>query len=479
MKKIIYFGAILFLLGFFLQSCSDYLDVSNPNIPEKDAYLSTQDAISGIAGVYDVVGWWSFQVDEWGIGDVGSDDAEKGGENNDDQRAMYDIKNFIATPENEIVRERWQEPFVGIGRANKLIANIDGNENVDAAVRTRIIAEAKFLRAFFYFQLVRDFGGVPLITKPLDPSDFTMPRNAIEECYVQIENDLLDAAAVLPLKSELSSDELGRATKGAANALLVKTYIYEEKWAEAEALALIIVNSHEYDLETSYEDVFKLSHDNGIESIFDYQFADLQAGAWSDAREGEVFTIFQRSREIDNGWGFVCPTQNLVDEYESGDQRLDATIIFDGDVLWEGTEDEIEIITNYDLNPTKMHNQKFQLPASQRGAEAEDPLNWRYIRFAEVLLWQAEAAAHNGSDWQTPLNKVRNRAGLLPTTQTDGLNAVYHERRVELALEGHRYYDLLRTGRGSLLSGYTENKRYLPIPQVEINLNPNLEQNPY
>ena len=113
---------------------------------------------------------------------------------------------------------------------------------------------------------------------------------------------------------------------------------------------------------------------------------------------------------------------------------------------------------------------------------SEDPLNWHYIRYAEVLLWQAEAAAHNGSDWQTPLNQVRARVGLAPTTETDGLKAVYHERRVELACEAHRYWDIVRTGRGEEILGkfgYTENQRYFLIPQIEINLNPNLEQNPY
>jgi len=122
---------------------------------------------------------------------------------------------------------------------------------------------------------------------------------------------------------------------------------------------------------------------------------------------------------------------------------------------------------------------KYYLPASRRNDMSDSPNNWRAIRYAEVLLWNAEAKAHIGGDWQTPLNEVRARVGLAPTTETDALKAVYHERRVELAMEGHRYWDLVRTGRGDKMPGYTENKRYMPIPQSELSLNPNLVQNPY
>ncbi len=179
------------------------------------------------------------------------------------------------------------------------------------------------------------------------------------------------------------------------------------------------------------------------------------------------------------------PTQDLYDEFEPGDIRLGWTIISDGDVLWAGTADEEIIYTkkdpvNHPDSYTGYHRRKGTLPASLRGnGQDQAGLNLRVIRFADVLLWQAEAAAQNGGDWQTPLNRVRARVGLGPTPASDPLQAVYHERRVELAMEGHRYWDLVRTGRGNLMNGYSDNKRYFLIPQIEMNLNPNLEQNPY
>ncbi len=480
MKKTIYKSSILLLSIFFLQSCSnDFLDTPAPNLSDAVYFSNDGAALSALAGVYDPLGWYdNMQVDEWAIGDVVSDDAEKGGENDADQADIYAISIFNANAENGLIREKWQAPYVGIGRANKLIEGITDNDKISESVRSRVIAEAKFLRGLYYFQLAKVFGGVPIVTKVLSPSEFTLPRNTLEETWAQIESDLTDAKSVLSKKSDLPTSEKGRATWGAASALLVKAYIFQEKWTEAEALAKEIVNSLEYDLEPSYEDIFRLSHDNGIESVFDIQYANLNTGDWGDDQEGTITPVFQGSR-LNGGYGFDCPTQDLFDEFEAGDPRLKATIISDGDVLWEGTPDEETIYTIYPQNPTGYHSRKYQLPASEKGAESEDPLNWRFIRFAEVLLWQAEAAAHNGSDWETPLNRVRNRAGLSNTNQTDGLKAVYHERRVELAMEGHRYWDLVRTGRGNLMNGYSDNKRYFLIPSIEMSLNPNLEQNPY
>ncbi|MBK5208228.1 MAG: RagB/SusD family nutrient uptake outer membrane protein [Flavobacteriaceae bacterium] len=479
MKKIIFKSTILLFSILYLQSCSDYLDTPAPNLSDAVYFNSDGAALNALAGAYDPLGWYEhMQVNEWAIGDVVSDDSEKGGENNADQADIYHLSIFNANPENGVIRGKWEPPYLGIGRANKLIEGIIDNENISENVKIRVIAEAKFLRGLYHFQLAKVFGGVPIVTKVLSPSEFTAPRNTLEDTYAQIEMDLKDAKDVLPRKSELQAFEIGRATWGAASALLVKVYIFQEKWVEAEALAKEIVNSSEYDLEPNYEDVFRLSHDNGIESVFDIQYANLNTGEWGDDQEGTVNTIFQGSRE-NGGYGFNCPTQDLFDAFAPNDPRLKATIISNEDVLWEGTPDEEVIYTDYPQNPTGYHSRKYQLPNSEKGQESEDPLNWRFIRFAEVLLWQAEAAAHNNSDWQRPLNRVRNRVGLSNTTETDGLKAVYYERRVELALEGHRYWDLVRTGRGNLMDGYSENKRYFLIPQVEINLNPNLEQNPY
>jgi len=477
--KNLYYNILLLMVVASIVSCDDMLDTPAPSLSDEVYFSNDGAALNALAGAYDPLGWYDhMQINEWAIGDVVSDDSEKGGENDADQADIHAIATFTANAENGLIREKWQAPYLGINRANKLIEGITDNENISDATRKRVIAEAKFLRALYHFQLVKIFGGVPVVTKILSPSEYTLPRNTEAETWEQIEADLIAAKENLPKKSNLDGSEIGRATWGAASALLVKSYIFQQKWIEAEKIAKDIVGSGEYDLEPNYEDVFKLTHDNGVESIFDIQYADFNTGNWGDDQEGTVTPIFQGSRK-NGGWGFNCPTQDLYDEFEDGDVRRAATIISDGDILWEGTDDEEQFTTIYPENPTGYHNRKYQLPNSEKGQMSEDPLNWRFIRFADVLLWQAEAAAHNGSDWQTPLNRVRNRAGLGDTTESDALTAVYHERRVELAMEGHRYWDLVRTGRGNLMNGYTDNKRHFLIPQIEINLNPNLEQNPY
>ena len=479
MKNIFKTLLVIMLMISVVSCADDYLETPAPSLSDAVYFSNDGAALNALAGAYDPLGWYDhMQINEWAIGDVVSDDAEKGGENDADQADIHALATFAANAENGVIREKWQAPYIGIYRANKLIEGLTDNDKISGAVKKRVIAEALFLRALYHFQLVKVFGGVPVVTKVLSPSEFTLPRNTEAEVWGQIEADLKAAAADLPKKSDLDPSELGRATWGAASALLVKAYIFQEKWSDAEPLAINIVNSGEYNLEPDYGDVFRLSHDNGIESIFDIQYADFNTGNWGDDQEGTVTCIFQGSRE-NGGWGFDCPTQDLYDEYEPNDPRRELTIISDGDVLWEGTDDEEEIWTDYPENPTGYHNRKYQLPNSEKGQMSEDPLNWRFIRFADVLLWQAEAAVHNGSDWQTPLNKIRSRVGLGATPVADPLEAVYHERRVELAMEGHRYWDLVRTGRGNLMNGYSDNKRYFLIPQIEVNLNPNLEQNPY
>ena len=466
----------------FTQSCSDYLETPAPSLSDAVFFSNDDAAINALAGAYDPMAWYgSMQVDDWAIGDVTSDDAEKGGENEGDQADIQALATFTANAENGVILGRWQIRYIGINRANKLIEGITDNENISEDVRTRVLAEAKFLRAFYMFELVKVFGRVPIVTKILNPSEFTAPRDTEEACWAQIEQDLKDAAAGLPTKSKVAEEgELGRATKGAANALLTKAYIFEEKWQEAETLAKQIAESGEYKLDSDYGHIFTLDADNGDESVLDIQYGDFKIAGWDRDNEGTTLCIFTRGRD-NGGWGFVCPTQNLYDAFEEGDPRREFTIIKEGDILWEGTADEEEFFVDAQ-NPTGYNSRKHILPLSQQGEMSEDPLNWHYIRFAEVLLWQAEAAAHNHSDWQTPLNKVRARVGLNPTTETDGLKAVYHERRVELALEAHRYWDIVRTGRGVEIlgnAGYSENKKHFLIPQIEMNLNPNLEQNPY
>lgn len=475
------------LLG--LTSCESFLDTPVPSIDQHTFFSGEQTAYSALVGVYDPAGWMeNIQFLDWAIGDVVSDDATKGGGGDSDQPQILDLEHFRATPEMATLSTVWDQDYEGINRANRVIEGVKDNSFIREDVRKRFIAEARFMRGYYYFSLMKIFGAVPIVDHILAPSEYKGPRNTMEQCWNFVEDDFKAAMEGLPHKKAMPASELGRATWGAAAAFLTKAYIFQEKWKLAEAQAKAIVASGDYDLQPNYGDLFTIATDNGIESVFDIQLKDFKMTQWGDENEGSMLEIYQRSRDDRNGgWGFDQPTQSLYDEFEPGDIRREWTIIKNGDVLWQGTADEETIYTNYDPvhNPDAPRvgycKRKGTLPKSQRPDMTDAAsLNVRVIRFADVLLWQAEAAVHNNSDWQTPLNRVRARVGLGESPyKTDPLKAVYHERRVELAMESHRYWDLVRTGRGALMDGYTDNKRYFPIPQKEINLNPNLVQNPY
>jgi len=488
MKKQVQYLLIIFGLFLMNISCNkDFLDTKPPYLTDESFFSDDEHATMVLAGAYDPMAWYNFyQLTEWAIGDVVSDDAEKGGGGDGDYAEIYDMEHFQVNSENPLISQRWDDCYVGINRANKLIEGITDNDNITPETRIRLIAEARFLRGFYHFYLVKTFGAIPIVDHILSPSEYTNPRNTIEECYSFVENDFIAAAEGLPKKSEIPSDEIGRASWGAAKAFLCKTYIFEEKWQNTYDIASEIINSNEYELDTDYAHLFTIDADNGVRDQRRL-IEDKKVVRVSELEnEGCHLEVIQRSRDDRNeGWGFNQPTQDLYDEFETGDVRRDATFVENNEILWAGTADEETFYTIQDPvhNPdsyTPFNNQKRALPASQRGnGEDQAGMNVHVIRYAEVLLWQAEAAAHIGVDWQTPLNRIRNRVGLANTAYTNPLDAVYHERRVELAMEGHRYWDLVRTNRGNLMQGYNDNKRYFPIPQAQINLNPNLTQNPY
>lgn len=486
--KRIYFIILLITVSQLSLDCNKHLDTPAPSVSDKTFFSSDNVALTVLAGAYQPMGWMEYaQILDWALGDVVSDDAVKGGGGDIDEPQIFDLEHFRATDQMPRLSIVWKQFYTGVNRSNRLIEGVADNENITEQTRIRLTAEGKFLRGYYYFCLIKVFGAFPIVDHTLEPSEFDMPRNTLEECWAAIEDNFKDAMTRLPKKSEMPAEELGRATWGSAAAFLTKAYIFQEKWNEAESLAKQIAGSGEYDLEPSYGNLFTIETDNGMESVFDIQKKAFSTALWGNEAQASVTEIYQRSRDDRNGgWGFNQPTKDLYDEFEPNDSRREWTIISDGDVLWEGTPDEEVFYTKKDPvhNPdavTGYNKRKGTIPASQRGErEDQSGLNIRVIRFADVLLWQSEAAFHNGSDWEAPLNRVRARAGLGSSPyRNDPLKAIYHERRVELAMESHRYWDLVRTGRGNLMQGYTENKRYLPIPQIEISLNPNLTQNDY
>ena len=481
-------GVVICLL---LPGCSKFLDKQPMGVESSATFFKTEDhAVKAVTAVYDATGWrYSQEISEWFLGDICSDDAEKGGENAADWAELQQLKEFRANASNSIGFYRWSELYQGIYRANLVIENVP-DIDMDKELRVRLVAEAKFLRGYFYFQLIKTFGAVPLITRPLDPDEYCQPRATLDACWEQVEKDLSDAADDLPEKSAYSVSDLGRATNGAANALLAKAYIFQSKWSDAESRASMVINSEEYDLEPNYLDNFKLSHENGIESVYEIQHIEVPTSDYGDENEGQETSIYQGSRKATyfEGWGFDCPTEDFVEEFEANDPRLKATVVFDNDIIYEGTP--VQQKADNSMSPTNMAARKYMLEyqGAQTPEKSNAPANWRVIRFADVLLFHAEAANELGNTDAAlkSLNRVRARASMPQVVTTDKSElreAIYHERRVELGLEGHRFFDLVRQGRAAEVlgkNGFVEGKHeYFPIPQLEMDVCDKLVQNPY
>lgn len=488
----------LCIVGLLLHSgCSkDPLDKKPiSKLTAENFYKTEDDARSAVNAAYDPLQWgWVPKPDtfinEFIFGDIISDDAEKGGENLGDMAAIQALREFRGNAATPNLQGLWFTLYQGIYRANLVIEKVPGIA-MNVELRDRIVGEAKFLRAYYYFYLARMFGGAPIITKPLIPSEYKQTKASKEAVFAQVESDLIDAAKVLKEKKQYAAADMGRATKGAANGMLVRVYVYQKKWAQAEPLALEVINSAQYALDPDYKNIFSVKGENGSESIFEIQHM-VSLDGWG-ASEGNFDNILQGSRRNGYGWGFNCPTQNFVDEFEPGDPRLKATVIFNGDTLDAGQ------IADNSGSPTSYYSRKYLLAKSERPTIGEvngnGQSNRRVLRYADLLLMYAEAAYHNGNETIALeyLNKVRARARggnpaiLLDRASTGNqlLLDIYHERRVELGMEAIRFFDIVRQGTaGNILRADGRNfvdgvNEVFPIPQTDIDYSGGtLTQNP-
>ncbi len=480
MNRIIkYTFIIIGLLVIGLTSCSkDFLETRPPTQVMEDFFTSEDNANLAVVACYDVMGWdGNHNTIPFFFGDIIGKDSHKGGDIGSDQDWMNTLIQFTYTPDNYMLNTAWTNYYVGVNRCNTTIDNIEkmSSEDISDEAKKQYVNEIRFVRAFFYFELVKTWGKVPLVKNVLSPSEYQQPLAEESEIWSFIEEDLIAAAAGL---NDKSSTDIGRANKGAANAMLAKAYIYQQKWAEAKTVTSDIIESNEYHLLANFEDIFKSDNENNDEIIFAIQFEETGNGEFGDANEGSMFCIYQQTRKHPfagiGGWGFNCPTQELVDQFEEGDTRLEATIIRDGETLWEGTSDEATFNIDYPTNIDKYSNQKYVVPLSLQPSDFSDSSkDWIEIRYADVLLWDAEANFHTGGDWESSLNSVRQRAGL-GASPYNGIEAIYHERRVELAMEGHRFWDIVRQGRGAEVlgdAGFREGEHnHFPIPQNQLDL---------
>jgi hypothetical protein len=276
---------------------------------------------------------------------------------------------------------------------------------MDDTLKARLIGENKFLRAYFYFFLARAFGGVPLITEPLTPGQFAQTRATREAVYDLIEQDLTDAISVLPERSQYAAADLGRATKGAAQALLAEVHLYQGDFANAMQQAQAVINSGQYSLFADYQTLFSRAGENSTESVFEVQQISLQT-----ENAGGQYQQVQGVRGTPNiGWGFNTPAPELEDSYEPGDPRLHATILYPWELLPDGSSQVVYLNPSM---PNNRYNQKVLLPLANPPGSGNGGTNIRRIRYAHVLLTGAEAAARSNqtATAQNWLNQVRARA---------------------------------------------------------------------
>lgn len=461
----------LAILGLSLYACESDLEVEpRDKQSETDLLSDPENAIQLVNGVYNknlAYGMYGFS---WiGITSITSDDADKGSSSGDSgaDKNLLDALTFGASSPS--FTDVWKARYQGIGRANKALFYLEPLI-LDANLKNRLIGEIKFLRALWYFDLVRCYGGVPIVTGEVDINDIDQvnaivyTRKTVPQTYAQIEEDLLDAISKLPLKSQYAGDDMGRATKGAAQALLAKAYLYQEKWQQSYDLAGVVINSGQYSLLTNYADVWRQTGENGTESIFEIQ-ATLENGL-------QDYTNVQGARGTpDLGWGFNTPSLGLTNSYATGDLRKEGTIMFIPSVLWDGF-----------VAPTTLTNPRYNYKAYQStlkedwdGNKSVTAKNLRILKYSDILLIRAEAAFElgNTNEALTQVNVIRQRAGLADLT-TITLPSIYNERRWEMAMEHDRWFDLVRTGQAKTAmaaNGKTfvvGTMEVFPIPQEQI-----------
>ncbi len=489
--KTIKISALISVL--LLSSCHNYLDENlQGTFSSATFYKSQDDALTAIAGVYNVTAFVNTMNQLWVFGDVASDDAVKGGLAGDQIDIQYiDQFNYLRT--NTVLSNVWQYYYEGISRANYVLYYVP-SIGMDATLRNRILGEAKFLRAYFYFNLVNIYGEIPLkLLPPLSPAQINVAKSPVADIYTQILKDLSDASKVL--SKTYSSTDLGRATKGAAFGLMAKTYLYQQNWASALTAIDSLESSASYSLVQVYENNFLDSTQNNSESIFEIQHLNGQSPSLGS------FLDQYFSPATYNGYYFNAPVQNFINEFEttSGgvvDPRLDYTVGRAGNKWVNGENfDPTWSATGY-LNRKHVQS-KFDAPIIGNSG-----LDYVYMRYSDVLLMKAEALNElsRGTEAIAPLNLVRKRAresylydqglpgfgavpaNLLPDVvyagQSDLRLAIQHERRVELGFEFHRYFDLMRYGQqvaeaalGGTGFSYAKN-RYFLIPQSELDTNP-------
>ncbi|UOE47256.1 RagB/SusD family nutrient uptake outer membrane protein [Mucilaginibacter sp. SMC90] len=510
-NRITYITLLLIGLGFV--SCKkSFIALTSKTELNTANYFKTSDEFQqALVGVYQALRGWA-QPTSWLMGEARTDNsryvinpANRGISN----VYMENINDWVDDSFNSFTESKYTNDYIGIQRANIILDQI-ANANIDAATKNSVTGEAETLRAFFYFDLVQYYGAVPLnLHTVTSPADAFLTRAEPNAVYTAIINDLTDAIKKLPAK--ITFPQSGRATIGTAQTLLANVYMVQKKYAEAATL-LKSVTQLGYQLNSKYANVFLTTNKNSAESIFEVQY---QQGAANGQYSTFIYNFIPPvinttvitgvNTNTINGEAQNVPTQDIIDSYETADARLDASVgVIQG--YYDGSSnfvpESLQSIIGYKTpanKVAKLFAKKFLHPSTTAG-QTDD--NWPVYRYSDALLMLAESLNEQGNSSEALpyLNQVRQRAGLTPSNQTDqtSLRAIIaHERRIELAFEGKRWTDLLRTGQvATVMTAFakkvkqqdasvpanayniTANRLLFPIPATEIQINPKITQNP-
>ncbi len=496
MKKILAYALNLTVALTTLTSCSDFLDKTPKNTVDPETDVDDDVAVALTNACYHgLKNSDLYNMRIWTL-DIVAGNSLVGGSGGTDGLETVQAANFTTQSDNGMALYMWNSLWTGLAQCNILIQALEGHDLAKGSIKERSLGEAYFLRAHYYYILVRLYGGVPLRTAPYNPGESTaIARASKEEVYEQIISDTKKAVEMLPAKSELDNDNVGRACKDAALTQLADVYLTlasDNKSNYQNVVDLCDqVTALGYDLtKCNYADNFDATINNGKESIFEVQFDGNTEydfwSAYSQANWGSTFMGPRNSDFVAGGYGWNLPTAEFVNQYENGDLRKDVTILYEGCPNFDGkTYKKSYSTTGYNVR-------KFLVPKSISPEYNTNPANFVVYRYADVLLKKAEALNELGKtdEAAVPLNIVRTRAGLPNVSglsQEEMREKIIHERRIELAFEGHRWFDMIRLDGGDYAVNFlksigktliTKNRLLFPIPQVEMDANPLMTQNP-
>lgn len=477
MKRNIHIASLI-LMVILVVSCESILKKEPIGILDAGSFFQNEsDAIQAVNAAYKPLTFSNSNNNfYWAFGVLAGDEAITGGDGS--RPGLVELDAMTYTPRTQEINDFWVLQYSGITQCNLVLDKIT-TISFNPITQNRVTGEALFLRSYYYFLLTQVFGDVPLYTTIVSPDKLRIAQTPKLEIYKQLLTDLDRAATLLPAK--YGSSDLGRATQGAALALAAKICIYQKDWTKALEYIAKVKALNAYALMPNYGDNFKKNTQNNIESVWEIQHTNLELGV------GNSLNQWWFSKKAVGGYGFAEMTTSLVTAFENDDPRRGYTVAMNN-------EDYFGLVYKNSFSSTRYSIRKYLQSDSTVTQKADGDINYGAIRYAEVLLWEAEAltASDRITDALVPLEVVRSRARamasnpltslprIITTDKTILINAIRHERQVELGFEMHRFFDLVRWGSAAQnITGFVPGKHEVfPIPQTEIDLNPNLRQNP-